>query len=166
MNTDKIDHISINDFFWIKFAPQMINFGFQGLPKSIHYTIAFSDKSSDINFHVTKETQDPKNKPKIEIVRMDKKLLQEWFEKILPKLSISFLNNLLQPLDIVELKERHNDNLGFISFESLKNTNEYLLTEQKLIDSFKEISRVRKKTRLKVEGNIEERLDNFLHLMN
>ena len=30
-----------------------------------------------------------------------------------------------------------------------------------MIDSFKEISRIKKKTRLKIEGNVEERLNNF-----
>ncbi len=94
MRLGDINHISINDYFWIRFVPQMVNFGFQGLPEKVHYSISFSDKSPDINFHVTKEAQDSTNKPKITIVRMDKKLLQEWLEEILPKLPFSFLNRI------------------------------------------------------------------------
>ena len=143
MNIEDINYISVNDYFWIRFVRQMINFGFQGLPKSVHYSISFSDKTPDINFHVTKEAEDPTNKPKITIVCMDKQLLQEWLKELLPKLPLSFLNKILQPLDVIELKNKYDGNLGFISFESLKNTDEYLLTEQKLIDSFKEISKVK-----------------------
>jgi hypothetical protein len=161
MNTDDINHISINDYFWIRFHPQLINFGFKGLPKDIHYSFSFSEKSLDINFHVTKNNSaDPTNKPKITIVCMDKKLLQEWLEGILPTISISLLNKMLQPLDIFELKNTHN-NLGFISFKNLEKTDAYELTEQRLVDSFKEISKIKNKTRLKIKGDIEKQLNKW-----
>lgn len=93
---------------------------------------------------------------------MDKKLLQEWLEEILPNLPSSLLNKLLQPLDIIALKNKCNDNLGFISLKSLKKTDIYSLSEQKLIDSFKEISKVKNKTRLKIKGDIEPRLESIV----
>lgn len=160
MSIEDVNNIYVKDHFWVRFLPQMINFGFPGLPKRVHYTISFSDKSPDINFHITKEVEE--SKPKITIVCMDKQLLKEWVEGIMPELLSSFLNKILQPLDIVKFKNRYDDNLCFISFENLKTSNEYLLTEQKLIDSFKEISKFKNKTRLEVKGNIKERLDNFV----
>lgn len=155
------NHISINDYFWIRSSPQLINFGFRGLPKDIHYSLSFSNKSPDFNFHVTKNTEDSKNKPKITIVCIDKKLLQEWLEVNFSALSNSLLRTMLQPLDIFELKNKYDNNLGFISFESLKNTDACSLAEQSLVERFREISKVKNKTRLKIKGDVEKRFEDW-----
>ena len=155
--TATIDHININDIFWIHIKDHLVTFGFKGLPEDTHFTISFDDKSPDINLHVTKNVSDPKNKPKITVVRINKTLL----EKVAPSLTLSILNKLLQPIDIDELKNRYNHDLGYITFDNFGHSDSFSLTEQKLIDSFKDISRFKKKTRLKIEGNIEKRLESI-----
>lgn len=152
-----IDHISINDIFWIHFSPHLISFGFKGLPANTHFTISFDDRSPDINFHVTKNVADSTNKPEIKIVCIDKILLDE----VAPSLALAMLNRLLKPINLSELISKHDYDLGFISFDSFEYSDTYSLTEQKFIDSFKDISRFRKKTRLKIEGDIEKRLESF-----
>lgn len=155
---EAIDHISINDIFWVQFREHLISFGFKGLPKDTHFTISFDKKSADINFHITKNVADPTNKPKITIVCVDKLILEE----ITPSLFLSVVNKILQPINIEELKSNSDSDLGFISFDGLENSDTSLLTEQKLIESFREISRLRKKTRLKIDGDIEKRFESFV----
>lgn len=162
MNANNINDISFNGWFWIRFRPQLILFDWDELPEGVHFAISFNEKSSDFNFHVTKNVGDGINKPKITIFCMDKKLLQEWLEEISPKLSVSFLNKMLEPLDIIELKNKYGGNLGFVSLETIKNADLYSLTEEKLIDSFREISKI-KKNRLKIKGDIKTRLDNWIN---
>lgn len=154
---ETIDHISINDIFWIQFKSHLVSFGCKGLPDGTHFTIGFDERSTDINFHVTKNTTDPKDKPQIKIVIIDK----QTFEEVTPSLALSMLNKILKPLDMKKLKAKYNYDLGFISFDSLQNSEASFLTEQCLIDGFKDISRLKRKTRLKVEGDIEKRLESF-----
>lgn len=155
--TATIDHISINDIFWIQFKSHLISFGFKGLPEDTHFTVGFDDRSPDINFHVTKNSVDPKDKPQIKIVIIDKQLLEE----DTPPLTLAMLNKMLKPLNMEELKAKYDYDLGFISFDSLQNSEASSLTKQRLIDSFKDISRFRRRTRLKVEGDIDMRLESF-----
>ena len=155
--TKTINYISINDIFWVQFKSHIVSFGFKGLPDNIHFTIGFDDRSPDINIHITKNVADQTNKPKIRIACIDKILLEE----IVPSLSIAMLNKFLQPIDLDELKRKYDYDLGFISFDSFEHSDTYSLTEQKLIDSFKDISKFKRKTRLKIEGDIEKRLVSF-----
>ena len=153
----KIDHISINDTFWIQFKSHLVTFGFKGLPHRTHFTISFDERSTDINIHVTKNATDPKDKPQIKIVVIAKQHLEENASA----LTFSMLNKMLKPLDMKELRAKYNYDLGFISFDSLQNSEASSLTKQRLIDSFKDISRFRRKTRLKVEGDIEKQFESF-----
>jgi len=155
--TKDIDHISINDIFWFQFKSHLFSFGFKGLPDNVHFTIGFDHRSPDINLHITKNVGDSTYKPKITIVCINKNLLEE----IVPSLSLAMLNKFLQPIDLDELKSKYDYDLGFISFESFEHSDTYSLTEQKLIDSFKDISKFKRKTRLKIEGDIEKRLEFF-----
>ena len=154
---ETIDYISINDIFWIQFKSHLVSFGFKGLPDGTHFTIGFDERSPDINFHVTKNATNPKDKPQIKIIVIDKQILEE----VAPSLTLSMLNKILEPLDMKELKAKYDYDLGFISFDRLQNSEASSLTEQRLIDSFKDISRFRRKTQLKVEGDIEKRIESF-----
>lgn len=153
-----IDHISINDKFWIQFKDHLVSFGFKGLPECTHFTISFDDRIPDINFHVTKNAFDPNDKPHIKIVVIDKQHFQESFQYLI----LSLFQKVLEPFDINELKSKYEYELGFISFDKLQNNGSNALTEQHLIDCFKDISRLRRKSGLKIEGDIEERLQNLL----
>ncbi len=150
-----IDHISIKDIFWFQVKENLISFGFKGLPNGTHFTIVFDDKKPDINFHVTKNTSSSTDKPQIKIILINKELLAE----VAPSFTIALLNKILRPIDIDELKKRYDYELGYIPFDKIEQPDSYILIERKLIDSFKDISRIRKKTRLKVGGDIGKRIE-------
>lgn len=152
-----INHVSINNGFWIQFKNHLITFGFKGLPEGTHFTIGFDDRSPDVNFHVTKNSIDPKDKPQIKIVVIDKLILEE----LSPKLIALIFDYLLQPLDIQELRKKYDYDLGYISFETLQNSEEATVVEHSLIERFKVISKFRRKTRIRIEGDIEKELETF-----
>lgn len=155
--TKIIDYLSINDLFWVQIKTHLISFGFKGLPIDTHFTIGFDSRSPDINLHITKNTNDLKNKPKITIVTIDKTLLGQDINLI----AFRLLNIIFEPFDFKEYKKNYDYNLGFISFEKFKNSNSSSLMEQDLINCFKEIAAIKKNTRLKINGDIERTFENF-----
>lgn len=128
---DSIDHFSINDNFWIQFKSHLISFGFKRLPKDIHFTIGFDQSSPDANIHLTKNHSDPKDKPKIKLIIIDKKVLEE----ITPSLFTSILNYILRPLEMRQIQKEMKGEIGFISFD--KRQNSEIKIESKLIELFK-----------------------------
>lgn len=156
--TKTIDHFSVNDLFWIQFKSHLISFGFKGLPNGIHFTIGFDSRTTDANIHITKNYSDPKDKPKIKVLVINKTLLEE----IAPSLLLSMINSVLKPIDIDKLQSENTSELGFISFNSFENSVLSAISEQKLINNFKDISRLRKKTRLKIKGDIGERIERLV----
>lgn len=155
-----INYISINDSFWIQIKSDLITFGYKGLPNGVHFTFVYDSNSPDLNFHVTKNSSESNNinKPKIKIVVIDKKD----FEDILPSLTLSILNKILIPIDIKHLNEKSKYGLGFLSYDNLEKLELYSFIERMFLESFDDISRLKRKTRLKIEGNIEKQLDNFV----
>jgi hypothetical protein len=74
---DKLDYISIDKFFWLRFNENFISFGFYGLPSDIHLTVSYHANDTHVNFHLTKNIETADRKPKIEICRIEKSLLEE-----------------------------------------------------------------------------------------
>jgi hypothetical protein len=157
MTLKPIDYISINDIFWVQFKPYLVSFGFNGLPKDIHFTISFNDNNPDINFHVTKNADNPNDKPQIRIVCIDKLLLEVYVSSF----SLALLNKVLQPINIEELKTKYDNDIGFISFDNLELSDTNSLLKHKLIDSFKNNMEIKRKTRLKIKGDIEKKIESF-----
>jgi len=70
----KIEGFSFGDFFWTEVKKNRVSFSFQGLPKGVHFTIAWNP-SGKMNLHVSKNIGDDNNKPKIVIAYFDRSLL-------------------------------------------------------------------------------------------
>lgn len=152
------DYISINDCFWIQFKEHLISFGFKGLPDNIHFTIGFDKRSLDINFHVTKNSFASEDKPQIKILVIEKALLK----RNMSTLFNTLFNTLLVPINIEELKAKYDYDLGFLSFNKLKSQSISFFMQQQIIDSFKDISSLKRKTRLKIKGDIEKKFESLL----
>lgn len=152
-----IDHISVNDSFWIQIKSHLVSFGFKGLPKDVHFTISFNKNSNDWNIHITKNVGTSRDKPQIKIVVIDKLKLQELTSSIM----LTILNVIFQPLNIIAIREQHQNNIGFIPMQILQSSELSATTEQRLIESFKDISRIKKQSRFKIEGDIQAGLENF-----
>ena len=130
--------------FWIQIRPHLWSFSFKGIPSEIHFTFAKNSKSG-INFHITKNIEDPENpkkKPFIPILEINKEVIS--FD-----LNSLFLNIVFEMLDEIDIKE--NSECSFLSFEDLNKDKSFGENDEDFFEKFKEISKLtRKKTRLKV----------------
>lgn len=156
----KFNYFSLAGLFWVQFREELISFSVPGLPKDIHFTFSFPNSKPYINFHITKNTEDARNKPKIEIFRVDKSDLDD--------LSVFLSNNLLRvmlkPVNMEQLKTKHGGNIGYIPkecFEESENSDSIELQNQ-LSESIREFVEVkRKKTRVKLKKGFEKGLEKF-----
>lgn len=150
-----MESISINNWFWIQWKDHIISFNYLGLPKGVHFTIAFNENSSFINLHLTKNSSSENNhqKPKIEICRISK---NDFFE-IAPKISIGLLFHILEE---VPNPKKYQDQY-FISFEEIEKEGTHKGIGKELFDNFKDISKLKQKNRLKIKGDIENKLELF-----
>lgn len=162
-NIATFNSFSIENLFWFEIKPHQINFRFNSLPKDIHFTVAFNENSNDVNLHITRnvsqkeKTHLEEENPQLRIVVIDKKLL----ENVFPEISLNFINSILEPISIEDLKEKYNNEVGFISFDNLEKFEGYSLSN--LFEKFKEIIQIKRKTRLKIRGKIEENILNFVN---
>jgi hypothetical protein len=155
----EINNIKINDLFWIKFGNGFISFGYKGLPSDMHFTVSMSDKSDDYNIHLTRNIgTDPKNKPKIEIVRINKNIL----EKVAPYSILSIIYKFLKPIDISAIITNAKEEAFFISMESLQNGPDAQEIESHIIETIRPISKVKSKGRFRIQGELEGAFENVL----
>jgi hypothetical protein len=152
----KLDNFSVENLFFIIVKPHLVSFRVNSLPKDIHFTIGFDERKTDFNFHITKNVPDPNNKPKLEIVLIDKKL----FENAFPEIRLNIIKFLLEPISIDELKEKYNNDVGFLSFDKLEKFKDYSLSN--LFESFKENIEIIRNKKLKIKRDIEESFLNFV----
>lgn len=154
-----MESISINDWLWIQWKNHLISFNYKGLPKGVHYTISFNENSQYVNLHLTKNIeklkQQPKKqeKPKIEICKISK----VDFNEITPKISVAILSHILE--EVQEL-ENYKD-YYFISFEEIEKEGIQKGIEKTLFENFKDITNLKQNKRLKIKGEIENRLEKF-----
>jgi hypothetical protein len=144
------NHLSVEGLFWAKITHNQIGFGLNNLPENVHFTIAFNASSPDINLHVTKNTRN-ESKPKVEIFRIDKKLLEELALGITKRLMFS----LLEPFDVANLIGTE-----YISFTKAEQSDAHPEVERLVKERFKSITKIKQKTRVKV-GSIEEAFPDF-----
>lgn len=153
-----INHFTVNDLFWINMKDHLINYSLGELPKSLHYTIVL-ENSPNVNLHITRNIDVllPKQKPSLKIFIVDKKL----FENALPHLALSFFKMLFQPFDLQALRKKHGRRLYFYPLDKHSSTEVRL--QKKMIEVFTPIAKLtRGKTRLKLDGDIEDRLKKIV----
>lgn len=130
-----------------------MSFGFKGIPSDQHFTFAKNDKSG-INFHITKNIADPKNslkKPFIPILEIDKKIISSDLNSLF--LSMFFV--MLNEIDISEIEGEQETT--FLSFDDLDKDMPYGKNEKEFFKNFEGVSKITRKTRLKVnEGWVDK----------
>jgi hypothetical protein len=147
----EINSISINEVFWVRFESHSINLGFKGLPLHVHFTISFSPKSDDINFHITKNNGTENDKPKIEILRINKQILEEDAEK----LSLKLLFRVLEEIPFSEIDSAYFLPIGDNNSDTSK------LVENKMHEKFKDSMEMKGKKKLKMTGDLENKFKEF-----
>ncbi|MCF6131112.1 hypothetical protein [Flavobacterium wongokense] len=148
----ELNHFSFESKFWFSFKPHLITFGFESLPKDIHFTLVFDERQPDINFHVTKNASNPKNKPQIKIAIIDKKV----FEEVISEIGIEIIKSVLEPISFEQINM---EETGYLSFDRLEEIEEYSLSN--LHEIFKEIIHIKRKKRLKIQGDIDSNVIKF-----
>lgn len=149
-----MESISYQDKFWAQIKPYLISFSYEGLPKGVHFTIAFNENSDYVNLHLSKNTVND-DKPKIEICRILKSDLND----LVPFLSISVLNSILTEIDTLDEKFKKSI---FIPFEELEKFSKETGLDQNLVNDLKEAYSIKRKKRLKIKNNLEEELDKAI----
>lgn len=157
-----INYFSINNAFWVDIQNNYLSFGYKNLPKDVHFTLSYSENSKDVNLHLTKNTVNKKDKPDLRIFEIEKKYLVEDINS----LTISFLKTILEKIDIVDLQNKYRTEIGFISFNNIGKPEIEILTKSELIENFKNITKIKRKTRLKIKGNIDESIESFIKSEN
>lgn len=66
-----INHISWEGTFRIWFEEHCTGIWWEGLPPDVHFTLSHRPQDNYVNLHVTRNYGDPRNKPKIEIARLN-----------------------------------------------------------------------------------------------
>lgn len=152
-----INNFRVNDLFWVHFHKAFTSFGHKGLPKDVHFTLSYNEECEDVNIHLTRNTGDPKNKPQIGLVKINKKLL----EKVGPYSLLDVIKTFLKPIDLTEFLNNGSE-IKFMPIESLEKDGSTNQFEHVLFKHFKPITKVGK-SRLKVKGPLE---DKFLELIS
>ena len=117
---------------------------------------AFNESESEINLHLTRNVS-THDKPKIEICRIKTQVLIDVTEEV----TLSMFRMMLEPFDVEQLRRRHGNNLGFVSYDEIKKEPVHSTIKDELTGGFKQISKFRKRTRLKIDGDIESYLNAF-----
>jgi hypothetical protein len=75
-------HISLEGGSFFRITEDLLNFGYQGLPDQVHFSISSNYDKTLINLHVTREIADRKNKPQIKIFEMPKLDIKPFLREI------------------------------------------------------------------------------------
>lgn len=154
---NNIRFLAINDF-WCTLKTNLSSADFSALPQDVHCTLVFDEKLSDVNFHFTKNTKNQASKPQIKIVIIDKDVLYKIAEKTLP----DFFLNLLESFDIESYKLRYENEVGFISFDNIEDSELGTLIKTTLIENLSDIAKINPKgNKLEIKGDLNERLEAF-----
>lgn len=154
---NKINYFKLNDDFWISLQNDIISFGFKGIPKNIHFTLSFNEKNEDINLHITKNSLDQFNKPQLKIFVINKKIILENSEQFL----YSFLNGILEKIDVNDLRCKSGYQLSFVSLKSIEKSENISTFQNEIFEYIRKINKSKRKNRLKIVENIGEQFEQF-----
>ncbi|MDZ4810868.1 MAG: hypothetical protein SGI96_21745 [Bacteroidota bacterium] len=149
-----LNKISVEEQFMIRFTDSVISIG-GFLPKFNDVHLSLSLRSPRINFHATREINNPGDKPKNEVFEVDISACDELINDI----GIYLLRQSLTELDISQIKGTISPR--FIAHSSMQESEFYLSVEkdlQRLASNF--LKRVGKKE-LKIKSNAVDELENL-----
>ena len=155
INQPTITNISLENLFWFEIKEYLMSFGGNELPKNIHYTIAFNPSSEYINLHLTKNTTDSKNKPRITIAAIKKSELEE----LMPSLANALFRAIFEPVNIEAFIS--NKNVFFMANGKFLRSKSSDLFRDRLVKHFKPIANI-KGRRLKIKGDIDKHASAFI----
>lgn len=131
----QIYNISIKGVMWGEVKENRISFRFNGMPKDVHFTIAWNKETGKTNFHATRNIGDGKNKPYIRILEFDK-IFQEELAQLVPDV---ILGKIFQPISFRKYSRRKRKNKWlFFADELEKNMEAFHVAEELSLSGIKD----------------------------
>jgi len=153
---ENIDHISINDTFWIHIRKNLTSFGLPSISDDIHFTLSYHPESADVNLHLSKNIKGQGDKPRITIFRIN----NDQFEVIADRTAKFLHRKMLQPLNMKALKRRNRKRILYLPLSELHKTEVGVLFRDLFTETFGDVPIV-KKTHLKYEKDICKRFERL-----
>lgn len=151
-----IDSISLDKIFWGQLSDGRLSFSFEGLPDNIHLPISWANPKK-INFHITKNTGDGTNKPKIVIAVWDKELV----DAFMPYIPAIVITKMYKPLSFNKYSRRDRKNIRIVYFDEVQELVNMHSIEQRISGTFRDHSVVKRK-RLKIMPSAESAMVSLL----
>ncbi len=150
-----LNKISFEGKLMLRFTDNIINLWFEGLPKDVHFSLSINKNSSDINFHVTREVNNPRNKPKNDVFVIARNICDD----LMNDLAKHLLHQTLTELDITEILET--GNARFIPHSNFEKSDFYFSVEKELNQLASNILKPKGRKALKIKNNAAVELENF-----
>ncbi|TAJ49987.1 MAG: hypothetical protein EPO58_14075 [Chitinophagaceae bacterium] len=156
-----INHFSLEGTFRIWFEEHCTGIWWEGLPDDVHFTLSHRPEDDYVNLHVTRNFGDPRNKPKIEIARLNKDACM----KMLEAFNAVFLQHGWKKLQLNLSKIRHRKSSAhyFLPLDEVQNHKRFFKLRNSMSLAFRKSSKVKQKRRLKILKSIEQEMEQLIH---
>lgn len=159
MLTD-INHISWEGTFRIWFEEHCTGIWWEGLPADVHFTLSHRPQDNYVNLHVTRNYGDPRNKPKIEIARLNKeacKTMLESFDAVFHKHAWTKLK-----LNFSKIRNNRSSTHYFLLLDDLQKQKQFSKFRNNMSLAFLKSSKIKQKRRLKILKTIEQEMEQLI----
>lgn len=150
-----LNKIVFEEKLMFRFTENVINLWFEGLPKDVHFSLSFNKENPDINFHITREVDNPGNKPKYEVFVIARDICDD----IGNDFGRYILYKTLNEFDVVKLNSTIVPR--FISHDSIKESGFYFSVEEQLTVSASNFLKYRGKKELRIKTNAVNELEKL-----
>ncbi len=150
-----LNKIVFEEKLMFRFTDNVINLWFEGLPRDVHFSLSLNTGNPDINLHVTREVNNPGNKPKYEVFVVARDICDDIgndfgryiLYKTLAEFDISKLSSAITP--------------RFISHDSMKEHDFYFSIEEQLTQSASNFLKYKGRKQLRIKNNAAEELEKL-----
>jgi hypothetical protein len=155
-----INHISWEGTFRIWFEEHCTGIWWEGLPADVHFTLSHRPQDNYVNLHVTRNYGDPRNKPKIEIARLNKeacKTMLESFDAVFHKNAWTKLK-----LNFSKIRNKKSSAHYFLLLDELQKHKQFSKFRNSMSLAFLKSSKIKQKRRLKILKTIEQEVEQLI----
>jgi hypothetical protein len=142
---------------WVEIEDGRVSFRYRDLPEDVHFTLSWKNEDN-INFHVTRNTADSLNKPKIPIVKWDR----EFADRFSPFIPALVLRHLFTPASFGNYSRSSRKNIRVIFFDELEQNLNHFKIYEKATAVFKQYSSIKGKKKLRINPAIAHSLQTLL----
>lgn len=147
--------ISLEGKLMFRFTDNVLNLWFEGLQKDVHFSLSLNKNSPDINLHITREVNNPGNKPKYEVFVIARDICDDIgndfgryiLHKTLTEFDVAKLNSAVTP--------------KFISHDNMKEHDFYFSIEEQLSQAASNFLKYKGRKELRIKNNAVDELEKL-----